>query len=80
MRSRIGRSPCISATTANAMASGPIQIGQVRNAATPKSAKSGAAPRHGCSSHTIAAHHMPSANSSLATCAKYDCSVNDPIE
>ncbi len=67
-------------TKASVSASGPVQIGHVRNAATPNNAKSAIASPAGVSLHTTTVHHIATAKSSDTACERKDCSMNEPAK
>src|SRR5262245_3872728 len=65
---------------ARATSGGPTQIGHVRNAAAPASAKSASSRDDGCSSHATSAHHIATANISETTWAMYEKRANEPTK
>ena len=66
------------ATTTNASARGPTQIGQVRNVATRANASMAPLDRDGPSSQAAIAHQAATAKVSATTCAMYESCANDP--
>src|SRR4051812_26308250 len=67
-------------TAASVSTSGPIHTGQVRNAAAPNSANQAIIAADGRLLQTTSVHHIATANSSLTTCDRNDCSMNEPAK
>src|SRR3954447_10890360 len=67
-------------TAASVSTRGPTHTGQVRNAAVPNREKHAIIPADGRSLQTTSVHHIATANNSLTTCDRNDCSMNEPAK
>src|SRR5262245_38273952 len=65
-------------TNGSASSTGPVNTGQLKNAAAPVSATIAIGIADGEPSQTTSAHHIATTNSSATTCEKYESWRNAP--